>query len=102
MSLTYATIFQNEIRTLELSIRNEDETRFIPTSASVYVTDLDGEKVEDCTVSIGTSGGVNENVITALITKNTSQIPAEYLVYWNIVKNTNTFVHRTNLLVLEL
>lgn len=98
--MTYLTLFKDEVRDIELIIRNDDETKFIPTSASCVIMH-DDLIVERCTVSLNVSGSVNDNVITAKITNLTTHVPTEYDVIWTFKKDDLIFKHKTFLCVLE-
>lgn len=96
MSNTYSTLYENEKRNIQLKIRNNDETKFLPDSATFTVFNSSTTTVETSACSI------DENVITATITPLTTVNTGNYEVIWKINKNSQIFYHKTILTILEL
>lgn len=93
---TYQTLYQNEIRNIELSLREDDETIFIPTSGAVNIYD------EDDSLILSANAIINSNVISYLVNTTITETTGEYQIIWKINKNNENFYHKTILKVLEL
>jgi hypothetical protein len=95
---TYFSMNQNEVRNIELVIRNDDESPFVATSGMITVVDYSGTTITTITCSVS---GANSSLI-ATIPSIVTKTPAEYSLIWKIIKGSSIYYHKTKLLVLEL
>ena len=87
-------MYLGEVRPVTLSIRDQDDTSWIPISASASVVDSDGEIViEESTAYI------NGTAYTVTIIIDTTEITStgQYEIIWKLVHTTYTYYHKTNL-----
>ena len=99
---TYLTFYQNEIRAIELEIRDQNDDAYNPTTAYAWVYNSDG-------VTVVTEGPcmVTANKVYVLIGEGVTNTPGEYDVVWRIMKSGDNgdsyrFFHKTRLTVEEL
>ena len=93
-------MYQNEIRALEITIRDEDGNGFTPDTAYFSVYDEDGDAVGN--VPENQVAQVTNNTVIALIgTATTAQLGTYYIV-WRIIKNNYTYYHTTLLEVIPI
>jgi hypothetical protein len=97
---TYQTMYQNEIRALEITIRDQDGNTFAPDTAYFSVYDEDGVAVGN--VPENQSAQVTNNTVIALIGTATTAQLGVYHIVWKIVKNSYTYYHTTYLEVLPI
>ena len=101
MSITYDTLYQDEERAVEITIRNQDDDDFIPSSAYAAIyDDDDGEvKAEQPCMSV-------DNKIYIMVDSTVTAIPGKYKIIWRIMKIvgslTYKFFHKTELTIKEL
>lgn len=99
---SYITMYENEERAIELLIRDQNDTEWIPDAAYFKIQHGDGPTV----VTEGPAM-VSGNKIYALVTTAVTQWPGEYDVIWRILKvGTNndqyTYYHKTRVVVEDL
>ena len=92
MAYTYQTMTQLEIRTLEITIIDQNGEVFAPDTVVYSVIDSDGD-----TVIAETLAAKNSNVIFAEITATVTATVDIYKVIWKITKNTKIYYHVTSL-----
>ena len=99
MSRTLQSFLQNEIRALEITVRDQDGNAFTPTGAYVEVQDANGEVVVAEQVAQVTSNTVN----TIIGIATTAQVGTYYII-WRLVDSTGpyTYYHVTELEVAKL
>lgn len=93
---TYQTLNKNEVRAVEITIRDRDGQSFAPSGAFAEIS-------KDGSVVVAEQGvyiDVNK-IYTVVGTTVTSTIGA-YKIKWRITKGTYTFYHVTELTVVEL
>jgi len=97
MSETYIYFYKNEIRNIELTIRDQNESPFYPDYAESYIEDVNHNIiVENATRS------VSSNKVRMLIDTDVTSDPKIYNVIWTINKNSISFKHKTILTVRKL
>jgi hypothetical protein len=105
MSRTYQTFLQNEVRALEITVRDQDGNEYSPNAAYTAVLDPAGTTV------VPTSGGdqaaqVSGNKVSTVIGTATTAQVGTYYVIWRILKDagaeTYTYYHVTELEVRKL
>lgn len=98
---TYITFYQNEVRAVEISVRDQDDAVWTPSSAFMSVVD----EAENIIVA-ETATMVSTNTILGLINTTVTATPGKYYIIWKILKtagnSTYTFYHKTTLVVEEL
>ena len=95
---SYITLYEDEVRSVSLAIRDQDDVVWTPTLAYFQVVDEDGD-----TVSAEVSGAISTNVVTAEITTTVTATPGTYFIIWRVLDSTgHTFYHKTRLVVEEL
>ena len=98
---TYMTLYENEVRAVEISIRDQDDAVWYPSSAYVKIVDDDGNTVVNEVPAM-----VSENTILTKVDTNITSVPGKYHLIWKILKTsgstTYTFYHKTTLTVEEL
>jgi hypothetical protein len=101
MSQTYVEMYQNEVRAVQVSIRDQDDDIFEPTAAYAKVVDSNGN-----IVSSETSAMVSSNTMTTLIDTDVTASDGDYEIIWKILKTsgsqTYTYYHKTHITVKEL
>lgn len=98
---TYITFYEDEIRAVEISVRDQDDAIWTPTAAYITIVDEDGDVVVAETAAM-----VSSNTILGLINTTVTSTPGKYFIIWRILKtsgtSTYTFYHKTTLVVEEL
>jgi len=100
MSKTYVTMYEDEIRAVELAITDQDDTEYPPTTAYAMVVDNEG-----AVVVAEAAAMVIDNGIYTLIGTAVTSVPGDYEIIWRILKTiespstTYTFYHKTLLTV---
>ncbi len=98
---TYLTVYEDEQRAVELTIRDNDDVAYTPDSATYTIKDSNGVEIVAETTCM-----VDENKIYFMVTDTVTALPGEYEVIWKITKvsgaNTYIFHHKTKLTVEEL
>lgn len=92
---THQTLYKNEKRAVELTIRDHNNASYAPSAATAVIKDSDGDTItsQNCMI--------NENRIYIYIITNVTQTPGKYFIHWTIRKDMYTFKHKTEVLVLE-
>jgi len=105
---TYQTLYQNEIRAIEITINQQDGTQFIPSGAYVTIlrtADSDnayaGTDYTDTVVIAEQAAQVNGNSVSTLIGTTTTANVGTYKILWKILRSTYTYYHVTDLEVVE-
>lgn len=98
---TYLTVYENEQRAVELTIRDNDDVAYTPDSATYVIKDSNGTVIVASATCM-----IDENKIYFMVTDTVTALPGEYDVIWTINKvsgaNTYIFHHKTKLVVEEL
>ncbi len=98
---TYLTFYENEVRAVEISIRDKDDAVWTPSAAYAQVVDESGDVVVAETTAM-----VSTNTILYLVNTTTTATPGKYFIIWRILQtvgsSTYTFYHKTTLVVEEL
>jgi hypothetical protein len=98
---TYTTMYQNEIRAIELLIRNQKDEPFYPDTVLAKVVDMDGNIIISETGTL-----IIDNTASFLINEDVTSNIGNYEVIWRITKNVSgnehVYYHKTNLNVEEL
>jgi hypothetical protein len=97
MSRTLQTFLQNEVRALEITVRDQDGNAYAPDAAYFQVQDEDGLEV----VAEQAASVVN-NTVNALIGTTTTAQVGTYYIIWRLVKGQYTYYHVTELEVHKL
>jgi hypothetical protein len=98
---TYITFYENEIRAVEIIIRDQNDDDFNLSTAYASVVDSDGTTVVSETECL-----VTDNKAYTLINMDVTSIPGSYEIIWKIVKIINSttyhYYHKTKLIVDDL
>jgi len=97
MAYTYQTMTQLEIRTLELTIIDQDGNAFAPDEVLYSIIDSEGTEVVAETLA-----AKNSNVIFAEVTTTVTSAVDIYKVIWKITKTGKIYYHVTQLEVTTL
>ena len=93
---TLQTMYEDEVRAVEITILDQDNAIFEPDN--VYVTIYD----EDDNIVISeTAATVSSNAVSIIINTTTTVSTGNYKLKWRIVKDSYTYYHLTNLIILE-
>lgn len=96
---TYICFFQNEYRSVTITVRDQDHTAITPTDASSYkITNCEGTTlVEEDEVTI--SG----NTLSCNVSSTITATVGDYFIIWKVVDSDGyTYYHRTHLEVKEI
>lgn len=93
---TLQTMYENEIRAVEITILDQDNVAFEPDTAYVTIYDYD-----DDIVVAETAATIVLNAVSIVINTVTTVSTGNYKLKWRIVKDSYTYYHLTNLIVLE-
>jgi hypothetical protein len=98
MGKTYETLYENEVRAITISIRDQEDSVWVPASASAWVVDSDGE-----IVVAETTATVSSNTVTFIIDTVVTSTHGTYELIWKISKPgsdvTYIYYHKTLLSV---
>ena len=97
MAYTYQTMQQYEVRTLELTVIDQDGNAFAPDEVLYSVIDSDSAEVVAETLA-----AKNSNVIFAEITTTVTATIDIYKVVWKLTKTGKIYYHVTQLEVTTL
>ncbi len=97
MAQTHQTFYKNEIRALEITVRDQDGNEYAPSGAYVEVQDDVGDTVVAEQVALVTS-----NRVSTLIGTATTASPGTYNIIWRLLKSGYTYFHVTQLEVRKL
>lgn len=97
MSRTLQTFLQNEIRALQITVRDQDGDAYTPDSATTEVQDVSGN-----TVVAEQAAQVTGNTVQTLIGTATTSVVGTYYIIWKLVKDSYTYYHVTELEVNKL
>lgn len=89
---TYQTLYQNEVRAVEITVNDQDGQDFEPDSATVKILDNDGNTV------VGEQAAMNNgNQIYTIVGTTTTATIGTYKIIWKLVKGSYTYYHSTDL-----
>ena len=94
---TNRTFYQNEVRNVRIKIYDQNHQNFEPDSA--YASVEDDEETE---VIPEESVTVNGNEVYMTVDEDVTENTGIYYIIWKIIKNDNTYYHKTRLMVTEL
>jgi hypothetical protein len=98
---SYITLYQNEVRAVEITIRDENDLVWEPSTAYFSIIDSNGT-----IVMAEATAMVDDNKVYAIFPANVSAVCGRYDIIWKLVKvegsNTYTYYHKTNVVVEEL
>lgn len=94
---TTQTLYQNEIRAVQLRLTDQDDASFQPDSAYTTIYDSSGTEVR-AEQAIYTDSNSVYDIIGTTVTATVG----DYEIIWKIVKGSYTYYHKTNLTVLSL
>lgn len=97
MAHTYMKLYENEYRSIEILIRDMCEEDFNPDTATAHIEDVDGTTIMEETTCM-----VIANKIRVIVPTDVTNVKGMYNVIWTIIKDGNTFKHKTILNVEEL
>ena len=97
MAHTYMTIYENEYRSIEILIRDMCEEDFNPDTATAHIEDNEGETIVEETTCM-----VVANKIRVIVPTTVTNVKGLYNIIWTVIKDGNTFKHKTILNVEEL
>jgi len=92
MAKSYQTFYQNEVRALELTVRDQDGNELVLLSAEVEVTDVDGNVVR-----VEQAASVSSNKVSTIINTTITAQVGLYHVRWTLHYSTYTYKHATEL-----
>jgi len=92
---THQTLYKDEKRAIEITVRDHNDIAYSPSAAYIEVKNSKDELIDSQTCMI------IENRVYCYIAINITQIPGRYFVHWTIRKDMYTFKHKTEILVLE-
>ena len=98
---TYFTVYQNEVRVVELIIHDQNDAIFEPSAAFAQVIND-----ADVTVLAETTATVSSNSISMTLNTTVTATPGTYEIIWRIVKTVSsvisTYYHKTQVVVEKL
>ena len=102
MNRTYLSLYENEERAVEITIRDQDDVDFTPSAVYAEIRDVDGIVVVDEAVCL-----VVANKAYTLVSDSVTAVPGKYNVIWRIMKTIEggiiyKYFHKTELIVEEL
>ena len=110
MSATYVTFMQNDIRALQISVRDQYDTVYPITSATVTVLTSIINHHGGAVVVPEAAAMVSGNAVSTLMTTTVTSAAGEYDVVWKLVKvinpgpgaTTYNYYHKTKLKIEEI
>ena len=98
---SYITLYQNEVRAISITIRDEKDLAWSPSTAKFYIINSNGD-----TVLSEATAMVEDNIVYAIFPSSVSTVCGSYDIVWKIEKvvapNTYIYYHKTNVVVEEL
>lgn len=98
---SYITLYQNEVRAVSITIRDEKDLVWIPSTAHFSIINSEG-----VTVLSEATAMVENNIVYAIFPSSVSATCGSYDIIWKIEKtvapNTYIYYHKTNVIVEEL
>ena len=98
---TYLSFYQNEVRAVEISVLDQDDQIFYPSSATAYVVNNLGTVVQPEQPVM-----VTGNSMYILITTATTLVPGTYEIVWKMTltadSHTYIYYHKTTLEIEKL
>lgn len=91
MHETHETFWKNEVKALQITVRDEDDNSKIEPDGAVYVV-YNENGTEVVTEQVAS---VSSNQVSCLIGTAVTATPGNYYVIWTITKGQYTYVHRT-------
>ena len=98
MSNTIQQLYQGEVRTIQLTLYDKNNTSFAPSGAFYSVVDSDGDIVMEETEVTAIDG----NVVNGIINTTVTDTVGTYFVIWKIQKSGSTYYHKTRLQIVQL
>jgi len=95
--ITYQALYKNEIRAVELTINDQDGIDFVPSAAYATIETESGETVVEEQAAM-VAGNQIYTVVGIITTANIGK----YRILWRILKDSYTYMHATDLEILEL
>ena len=103
MSRTLQSFLQNEIRALEITVRDQDGNSYVPDGAYYSVQDINGDYVTSAGTPIDElPARVLENTVSTIIGEATTAQVGTYYIIWKLLKDNYTYLHVTELEVAKL
>ena len=93
MANTYQSFYQNEKRSLQLEIDDNDGTDFVPSGAFYQVLNAAGNVI----IAAETAAMVLNNTISIEIDDTITQTVGAYKIIWKIKQSGHTYKHVTEL-----
>ena len=97
MSNTIQQLYQNETRTVQLTLYDRNNTSFAPSGAFYQVVDSDGDEIVS-----ENNATISENIVSCDINTTVTGTVGVYFVIWKIMKSGSTFYHKTRLQIVTL
>lgn len=97
MAKTYQTFYKDEVRALQITVRDQNGNPFSPSGAYVEVQDNVGQ-----TVIAEQPAQVTSNTVQTLIGTATTASSGTYNIIWRILYEQYTYLHVTELEVRKL
>lgn len=94
---TTQTLYQNEVRAVQLRLTDQDDAAFQPDSAYTTIYDSSGSVVR-AEQACYTDGSSIYDIIGEAVTDTVG----DYDIIWKVIKGNYTYYHKTNLTVLSL
>lgn len=105
MSRTYQSLYQNEVRAIELTIDDNTGTDWEPSAAYTTVFKVDRKnytnKQTTTTVVAEQAAMTQADKVYTVIGTATTSACGDYQIYWKIRKGRYTYYHVTDLEVLK-
>jgi len=94
---TYQSLYQNEIRAIELTINDQDGQDFVPSAAFFAVENESGTEVvaEQAAQIVG-------NTVLAIIGTLVTATIGKYRIIWRLQRTGYTYYHATDLDVFSI
>ena len=94
---TIQQLYQDEIRTIQLTLYDKNNTSFAPSGAFYQVVDSDGDVIME-----EISATISENVVSGSINTTVTGTVGTYFIVWKLQKSGSTYYHKTMLNVVTL
>lgn len=93
----YISLNENEVRAIELTIRDQNDVPFYPDSAFTSIKDINRDDVV-----VETNAMIVGNKISTLVSTTVTSTLGTYFIFWKIVKGTYVYYHKTTVTVREM
>lgn len=91
---TYCSAYIGEVRNLQLTVCDEYDNAFYPTSSTAYVRDLD-----EIVIIPETSCTIDDNVVTYSLSASEISSIGDYEIIWKICDTDTINYHKTKLTI---